>query len=107
MKGSTANLVTQLNSTKKDPFVGVVLVRSSGSPMQDHFSFMLLNWLNFGKSYKNHKIANEDFLESLWVDLHSGVIIWYVLVESFWCVYLFLQSALKNPFKLSDAYLEL
>jgi hypothetical protein len=31
-------------------------------------------------SYKNHKIANEEFLESLWVDIFIRVITWHVLV---------------------------
>ena len=33
------------------------------------------------KSYKNHKMENEDVLESSWLDLCSGCIILYVLVE--------------------------
>ena len=32
---------------------------------------------------ENHKIENKDVLESLLVDLCSGYIIWYVLVEKY------------------------
>ena len=40
---------------------------------------------------ENHKIENKDVLESLLVDLCSGYIIWYVLVEKY-CprIYLYL-----------------
>ena len=60
--------------------------------MQMCFSFIAFNLdetvENHNKSYKNHKIANEDFLEALKLDLCIRVIIWYVLVEGFCCFYL-------------------
>ena len=56
-----------------------VFEESSGSPMQMCFSFIAFNlaktFKNHNKSQKNRKIANEDFLESLRVDLCSVVII--------------------------------
>ena len=60
--------------------------------MQMCFSFIAFNLdetvENHNKSYKNHKIANKEFLESLRVDLCSGVIILHVLVEDFCYFYL-------------------
>ena len=69
-----------------------VFEESSGSPMQMCFSFIAFNLArtleNHNKSDKNHKIANEDFLESLRVDLGTRVILSHVLVEGFCCFYL-------------------
>ena len=48
---------------------------SSGSSMQICFSFMAETLENHNKSNKNRKIGNEDFLESLRVELCSRVII--------------------------------
>ena len=47
------------------------------------------------KSKKICKIANEDVLESLWVDLYGTYIIWYVLVESFCCRNISMLSSFK------------
>ena len=40
---------------------------------------------NHSKSQKNHKMKNLILLDSTWVDLHNEHIIWYALVQSFWC----------------------
>ena len=79
MKGSTTNLVTLLNSAEKDPFAGVCIsekFRVSDAKSFFLYAFILAETLKMhSKSYKNRKIANEDFFESLRVDLHSRVII--------------------------------
>ena len=55
-------------------------MRSIGSSVQCCFSFMAETFENRSKLYKNLKIENEEFLESLRVDLCSDAIISYVLV---------------------------
>jgi hypothetical protein len=40
---------------------------------------------NHSKSQKNQKIKNLILLDYTWVDLHSGHIIWYALVQYFCC----------------------
>ena len=69
VKGSTTNLVIQLNSAKKDPFVRVSIsekLRVSNAKSFFLYAFILAETLKIhSKLYKNTKIANEDFLESL------------------------------------------
>jgi hypothetical protein len=43
---------------------------------------------NHNKSQKNHKIENLILLDSTWVDLHSELITWYALVQSFCCSFI-------------------
>jgi len=40
---------------------------------------------NHSKSQKNHKIENPILLDSTWVDIRSEYIIWYTLVQFFYC----------------------
>ena len=61
-----------MNSAVKDPFVRVLFVETSGSSMQDldpfffdFFRFECSTLKIHRNSYKNRKIENEDFLESL------------------------------------------
>ena len=52
------------------------------------FSFLFISaefLKNHNKSQKNHKIKHSILLDSWWVDLHSKYIIWYTLVQSFFC----------------------
>jgi hypothetical protein len=57
---------------------------------------------------KNPKITNKDFLESLWVDLHSRVMIWHMLVEVFYCFYLTLLIwVFRNKFITKVVILQL
>ena len=71
-RGLSEQTVTLMNSVVKDPFVRVLFVETSGSSMQDldpfffdFFRFECSTLKIHSKSYKNHKIENEDFLESL------------------------------------------
>ena len=61
-----------MNSAVKDPFVRVLFVETSGSSMQDldpfffdFFRFECSTLKIHSNSYRNRKIENEDFLESL------------------------------------------
>ena len=61
-----------MNSAVKDPFIRVLFVETSGSSMQDldpfffdFFRFECSTLKIHRNSYKNRKIENEDFLESL------------------------------------------
>ena len=40
---------------------------------------------NHSKSQKNHKIKNPILLDSTWVNIRSEYIIWYTLVQFFYC----------------------
>jgi hypothetical protein len=44
-EGLIYEVMTHLNSAYKGLFAGIYFVKSSGSPLQSHFSFMLLFWL--------------------------------------------------------------
>ena len=65
--------MTQLNSAEKDPFAGVCIsekFRVSDAKSFFLYAFILAEILeNHNKLYKNRKIANEDFLESLRVGI--------------------------------------
>ena len=72
-EGSFCESVTHMNSAVKNLFVRVLFVETSGSSMQDLDPFFFDFFCRFecsnlkihSNSYKNRKIENEDFLESL------------------------------------------
>ena len=50
------------------------------------FIFILVEFLkNHSKSYKNHKIEKPILLDSIWLELSTEHIIWYTLVQNFFC----------------------
>jgi hypothetical protein len=54
---------------------------------------------NHSKSQKNHKMKNLILLDFTWVDLHSEHIIWYALVQSFFCSFTANKSRASSVMK--------
>ena len=58
------------------------------------FSFLKKFQLNLWKIIvnhkKNHKIENPILLDSTWVDIRSEYIIWYTLVQFFYCNFIYI-----------------
>ena len=62
--------------------------RFSKTILSFSFLFISVEYLkNHSKSHKNHKIEILILFDSTWVNLHSTYIIWYALVQIFYCIF--------------------